>query len=64
MLIERVAARRGDASDAGPAVVNAQLAYKTGKITWSRIDARGASAETLARAEARLATTMGQDDQP
>lgn len=35
-LIRRVAARTGDASDADPAVVRAQLAYDLGEIGWRR----------------------------
>jgi hypothetical protein len=32
----RVAARKGDASDATPAVVERQFGYELGKITWTR----------------------------
>jgi predicted kinase len=32
----RVAARRGDASDATPAVVNRQFGYELGEIRWRR----------------------------
>ena len=38
-LMERVAARRGDASDATRSVVRQQIAEDTGDITWRRIDA-------------------------
>lgn len=39
-LVERVASRRGDASDADPAVVERQLAYDSGDLCdWRRIDA-------------------------
>lgn len=67
VLIERVEARRGDASDAGPAVVNAQLAYNTGKISWSRVSARGSSTETLGHAIEQLSKggiTLLRDGQP
>jgi aminoglycoside phosphotransferase family enzyme/predicted kinase len=49
-LLSRVAARRGDASDADTAVVGAQLSYDVGEITWQRIPAADAPAEVLARA--------------
>ncbi len=35
----RVAARRGDVSDATPAVVDRQLTYDLGAMTWTRLDA-------------------------
>ncbi len=38
----RVAIRTGDASDATPAVVEAQHAYDVGPITWTRLDSSGA----------------------
>jgi uncharacterized protein len=44
-LIARVEARRGDASDADRGVVQQQLSYDTGALTWSPVDAGG----TLAR---------------
>ena len=47
-LIARVDARRGDASDADAAVVRRQLAYETGEVAWSRLEA-GRSVEDLAR---------------
>lgn len=40
-LIERVAARKGDASDATPAIVEMQVQYDVGNPTWSSIDANG-----------------------
>lgn len=40
-LRSRVVARRGDASDATPEVVDAQRGYDTGAITWTRLDASG-----------------------
>jgi aminoglycoside phosphotransferase family enzyme/predicted kinase len=51
-LLDRVAARRGDASDATPEVVRAQLARETGALapSWTLIDASGSAGETLARA--------------
>ena len=54
-LIARVTARRGDASDADTRVVEKQLAYRTGRIGWRRIDAGGPLDETLAAARALIA---------
>jgi predicted kinase len=48
VLRARVAARRGDASDATPAVVEAAAARDPGCITWHRLDA-STDAETGAR---------------
>ena len=39
LLMERVAGRRGDASDATPAVVAAQAGQSAGEIYWFRLDA-------------------------
>lgn len=47
-LSTRVAARSGDASDATPAVVAAQLGYDLGTLDWPRVDASGTLADTLA----------------
>ena len=44
-LVERVSARRGDASDATPDVVLAQARYDLGTLTWPRIDAGVAAAD-------------------
>ncbi len=49
-LMSRVAARTGDASDATPQVVAAQLDYDIGDLDWQRVDASGTPAETLASA--------------
>lgn len=53
-LIARVDARRGDASDADAEVVRKQLARDFGAIDWVRLDAGGASEDTLAQARAAL----------
>ena len=53
-LLARVAARRGDASDATPDVVEQQIARGAGNIGWTRIDAGGAAAETLRGAGEKL----------
>ena len=50
VLISRVAARTGDASDADGAVVERQLAHDPGQIGWTRIDAGGGPDETWRRA--------------
>lgn len=49
ILAQRIAARRGDASDADARVARSQFTYGTGAIGWARIDAGGAAEETLAR---------------
>jgi aminoglycoside phosphotransferase family enzyme/predicted kinase len=53
-LAARLAARRGDASDATPAVLEKQLAYELGALAWRRLDATGAAEEVAARAAATL----------
>ena len=57
LLEARVAARRGDASDATAAVVRAQQGYDLGAIAWTRLEA--AQAPTKLAAEARR--LIGQD---
>jgi predicted kinase len=47
-LVDRVAGRRADASDADAAVVRRQTTEETGTISWRRLDARAAPA-TLAQ---------------
>jgi predicted kinase len=56
-LIERVAARRNDASDATASVVRQQLAIDIGLFspTWTAIDANGSAAGILERARMILA---------
>jgi aminoglycoside phosphotransferase family enzyme/predicted kinase len=53
-LAERVAARRGDASDATQAVVREQLAVDPGAIDWHRLNSRGAPERVAAAAAAAL----------
>jgi aminoglycoside phosphotransferase family enzyme/predicted kinase len=48
-LIARVAARRGDASDATEEVIAKQLGYDLGHLDWLRVDAGDTLAETLGR---------------
>ena len=59
-LLDRVAARIGDASDATPDVVRQQLAGDTGPLTgsWISMDAGGNAASTLAKAREALARSM------
>jgi hypothetical protein len=45
-LKARVAARRNDASDATAEVVEKQLAYNLGHVSWQRIDAGGSPGQT------------------
>jgi len=49
-LMARVDARRDDASDADRYVVEQQLAYDTGALTWSSVDAGGTPSHSLAEA--------------
>ncbi len=53
-LGRRIAARRGDASDATVDVLRRQLGYDLGSIGWTRIDAGGDAAASLSRAQAVL----------
>jgi predicted kinase len=47
--VDRIKARKNDASDATPEVAAAQEDYETGKIDWPIIDASGSPEQTLAR---------------
>lgn len=53
-LVERVGARRGDASDATAAVVHAQAERALGPLSWRRVAAGGSLADTLAAARTAL----------
>ncbi|MEX2616263.1 MAG: AAA family ATPase [Alphaproteobacteria bacterium] len=55
VLESRVAARRNDASDAGPAVVRDQLDYDLGVMDWHRVDAGNGAGQTVAAVTALLA---------
>ena len=57
-LVQRVEGRRGDASDATPAVVARQLDYDLGSISWHRIDAGGTLDETRAGATSIIAAML------
>ena len=48
--VQRVSARTGDASDADAEVARKQEEFVTGPVTWSRVDAAGSPAQTLANA--------------
>ncbi len=49
-LVERVEARRDDASDANAAVVRTQAGYETGPLDWHRLDSSGDRDGLLERA--------------
>lgn len=55
----RVAGRTGDASDATVDVVERQLHYDLGELTWARIDAGRTMAETLTTAGRTLGIDVG-----
>lgn len=57
VLVRRVGARRGDASDATAEVLRAQGAIDPGIITWRKVDATGAIDAVLADARRRLERT-------
>jgi uncharacterized protein len=56
-LLERVGARKGDASDASPEIVRQQLARDIGGLSpgWTRIDAGGRATATVEKARSVLA---------
>jgi uncharacterized protein len=56
LLLTRVGARIGDASDATPDVVERQLAGEIGPLSWAEVDASGSEANTLASARRALAS--------
>jgi len=58
-LKDRVANRRNDASDATVAVVERQLSYSTGPISWVPIDAGAGSDHTLREARRILRQKLG-----
>jgi aminoglycoside phosphotransferase family enzyme/predicted kinase len=57
VLIERVARRRGDASDADSAVLAEQLRADLGTIDWAKIDVSGDTAAAVANAWRALSKT-------
>jgi predicted kinase len=54
VLRQRVADRVGDASDATPDVVDAQLGYDLGALDFYRLDANGALDDVAARGLERI----------
>jgi aminoglycoside phosphotransferase family enzyme/predicted kinase len=54
MMVARVSARHGDASDADQAVVRRQLGYDLGELRWTVVDAAGDIAATAAIVRASL----------
>jgi len=54
MLRARVSARRDDASDATPDVVDRQLGFELGDLRWLRIDASGPAAQLAENARRQL----------
>jgi hypothetical protein len=59
VLLARVAARKNDASDATPQVVERQLSYDLGQLEWTRLDASGPLEETLRTALSHLHASIG-----
>jgi predicted kinase len=55
VLVERVAERRGDVSDATPEVVRRQLAIDPGAMSWRPLDASGSSEGVAVAARTLLA---------
>jgi aminoglycoside phosphotransferase family enzyme/predicted kinase len=53
--LERISGRGPDASDADASVAQLQETFELGEMTWTRLDASGTPAETLARARRILA---------
>lgn len=60
VLLQRVGARKGDASDATPQVVERQIAYDLGNLEWSQLDASGTPEETLCTAMSHLHASIDQ----
>ena len=54
ILVQRVAARHGDVSDATPDVLRQQLATDPGALTWSLLDVSGSPEAVAAQARALL----------
>ena len=54
ILVQRVAARRGDVSDATPDVLRQQLATDPGALTWPLLDVSGSPEAVAAQARALL----------
>ena len=59
VMKQRAGSRTPDASDADAHVVDRQLAYDLGDMAWTRVDASGTPAETLARVRRSLPYRSG-----
>ncbi|OYW52737.1 MAG: hypothetical protein B7Y80_16790 [Hyphomicrobium sp. 32-62-53] len=59
VLLQRVGARKKDASDATPQVVERQMSYDLGELEWTRLDASGTPEETRCTAMSYLHASMG-----
>jgi predicted kinase len=59
VLLQRVGARKNDASDATPQVVERQMSYDLGELEWTRLDASGTPEETLCTAMSHLHASIG-----
>ena len=57
ILLDRVAARRGNLSDADGAVLKRQLSADVGAMTWAKVDVSGDAVAALAQARRALAKT-------
>lgn len=57
-MMRRVTDRTGDASDATAEIVKRQLAYETGPIDWTIVDAGGGREDAIARARQALAIDL------
>ena len=62
VLAARIAARRGDASDASIAVLRKQLEQAPGVVTWRPVDARGDSARVAATIRRSLGTRSDSEE--
>ena len=61
VMARRVETRRGDASDAGRAVLESQLAGDIGKLDWTRLSSGEDTHHTLVAALAALPATFDTD---
>ena len=61
VLLQRVEARRGDASDADRAVLTRQLSAATGTMSWAQVDASGNLDQSVAAAARALQSVRTSD---
>jgi predicted kinase len=57
VLEARLRGRKGDASDADVAVLEAQLAYQLGEMRWARMDVSGDPTQVEAEVFSRVASS-------